>query len=183
MLYRITKMVVVFTVSLPISPAKIQIYANGIKIDYVGNFACEEQANKAIDDILEEDSYRADKNPLDRKLFVVNESVFDEYEDESDIYTLFVCSHDYVNKFEVIGVLGIYSSFQDVEDRLLYDEPGNCQKPRHRDFETISTEPKNPYRNKSKVVPCVDMLQNPNNRNNRHFEIYKSRIDIPKVAI
>jgi hypothetical protein len=177
-------MVVVFTVSLPISPTKIQIYANGIKIDYVGNFACEEQANKAIDDILEEDTYRADKKPIDRKLFVVNES---EYEDESDIYTLFVCSHDYVNKFEVIGVLGIYSSLQDVTDRLLYDEPGNYQKPRHKGyFETNSTEPKNPYRNNSykpKVVTCVDMLQNPNNRNNMfgenvyysHFEIYKSR--------
>jgi hypothetical protein len=165
-------MVVVFTVSLPISPTKIQIYANGIKIDYVGNFACEEQASKAIDDILEEDTYRADKKPIDRKLFVVNES---EYEDESDIYTLFVCSHDYINKFEVIGVLGIYSSLQD------------AQNPHHKGyFETNSTEPKNPYRNnsyKQKVVTCGDMLQNPNNRNNMfgenvyysHFEIYKSR--------
>ena len=173
-------MVVVFTVS----------YDNGIKIDYVGNFASEELANNAIDDILEEDSYRADKNRLDRRSFVVNESVLDEDEYELDIiYTLFVSDglHEYVNKFEVTGVLGIYSSLQDAEERL-YDEPGNSQKPRHRgDFETISKEPKNPYSNysnKPKVVPCVDMLLNPNDRNNRfgknvyyrHFEIYKSRL-------
>lgn len=169
-------------------------YANRKKIDYVGNFASEEQANKAIDDILEEDTYKPDQNQLDRDMFVVNKSIFDKDEDELDIYTLFVSDGalDYVDKIEVTGVLGIFSSLDDAEDRL-DDEPGNCSKPRHRgSFERISTEPKpGPYSkiidvNKPNVVSrCIDdVLQNPNNRNNmfgnncyyRHFEIYKSRL-------
>jgi hypothetical protein len=127
-------MVNIFTVS----------YANGKKIDYVGNFANESLANKAIDDILEEDTYKPDKNPLERDFFVVNKDVLYEDKDDLDIYTLFVSDGtlDYVNKIEVTGVIGIFSSLDDAEDRL-NDEPGNCNKPRHRgSFERISTEPK-----------------------------------------
>lgn len=173
-------MVVVFTVS----------YANGKKIDYVGNFKSKEQANKAIDDILEEDN-----NMAVRDMFVVNESILDKDEDELDIYTLFVSDGalDYVDKFEVTGVLGIFLSLGDAEERL-NNEPGNCYKPRHRgSFDTVSTGPKPGHYNKiiddnkpkPKVVPSsVDVLLNPNNRNNmfgnncyyRHFEIYKSRL-------
>lgn len=169
-------------------------YANHKKIDYIGNFSSEEQANKAINDILQEDTYRADNdnNPLYKDLFVVNKYVLDET--VPNIYTLFVSDGtlDYVNKIEITGVIGIFSSLEDAEDRL-NDEPGNNYKPRHRgDFDRISTGQKpDPYSkiiddNKPSIVhnSIVDVLRNPDNRNNkfgnncyyRHFEIYKSRL-------
>ena len=170
-------------------------YANCKKIDYIGNFSSEEQANKSIDDILEENIYRPDNNnPIDRDFFVINKNVLDEFKDELDIYTLFVSDGalDYVNKIEVTGLLGIFSSLREAEDRL-DDEPGNSNKPRHRGDFKRESDISNRDRdgifvikddNKPKIVPCVDILLNPHNRNNkfgnncyyRHFEIYKSRL-------